>query len=247
MIDILSLDRAGILALLPADVDRLLTAEEFFHIAFQLDAYWSFDYNAADEGRTGEHARLKSELHSDGFFVSRILLKSENMLRIMAEQMAMKMVQAGFRLPTHVAGIPDGATDLGKVVCEILGAELIRLQKIDGKIVLVDEVPSGAIIAFPEDFCTRGTGFIETVLAVRASPLCAPDVIIYPANTVLLNRGGLKEVCVLGLGNFPVVAVVEKRINDWAPEACPLCKMGSKPVKPKVDDATWERFIHSQE
>lgn len=248
MIDILSLDRDGILALDPNAVDRRLTAEELIHMAKQLDAFWAYNYEAAAAGRLGHHALLKSLLHSDGFFISRILLKPENVRRIMAMQMVMLLKASGLPLPTHVAGIPDGATELGEMVNEILGTKYVKLEKIDGKIVLVDEVPADAILWLIEDFCTRGTGFAETVAAVLESAFYSPKAWVLPVNTVLLNRGGLKDVSVPGHGNFPVMAVVEHRINDWdSAKGCPLCDKGSTAMKPKVDDATWQMFIHSQD
>lgn len=248
MIDNLVLDRNGILALDPAVVDRRLTIEEFIHIATKLDAYWQYNYDAAAAGRVGQHALLKSGLHSDGFFVSRILLKPVNIRMLMAQQMVDRVRSAGIDMPTHVAGIPDGASLLGEAVAGILGVPHITLGKVDGKIVLQDVVPAEAQMFLVEDFCTRATGFIETVLAISTSPLYASSARILPADSVILNRGGLKTVTVPNHGDFPILSVVEQRINDWDPtQHCPLCAMGSEAVKPKVDDATWERFIHSQD
>lgn len=248
MIDILGLDRAGILALDLASVDHRLTPEEFIHIATVLDAYWQYNYEAATAGRVGQHALLKSGLHSDGFFVSRILLEPINIRYLMARQMVSCLRMADIGMPTHAAGIPDGATLLGEAVADILGVPHIKLvkSKTDGTISLAEHISEGSRLLLPEDFCTRATGFAETVVAVLNSNLCEVGATVLPVDLVILNRGGLTSVNVSDR-QYQVRAVVDKRINDWEPDHCPLCTMGSTAIKPKVDDETWQRFIHSQD
>jgi len=117
--------REEILALNPDSITRLLTGEELFHIAKVLGALWQYDYRAADEGRYGLHAELKSGKHSDGFFVSRILLAEPNILEIIANQLAIiaraETTSYGVPLPDCIVGIPTGATTLGEKLAEILG------------------------------------------------------------------------------------------------------------------------------
>lgn len=246
MIDILNLDRAGLLALDPATVDERLKPEEVLHMATELGAFWSYRYDRM-AARPGLHALLKSGLHSDGFFVSRILLASENIRRIMAEQMMKRLVVADIEWPTHVAGIPDGATLLGEAVARILGKPHLKLEKVDGKIVLAEPVPARAQVLLAEDFCTRGTGFAEAVLAILNSPLRDPTADIVRINPVIINRGGLEAVSVEGHGDFPVLSVVSRRIQDWTAAECPLCQAGSEPIKPKMTDDNWSAIIHSQD
>lgn len=248
MVDILSLDRAGVLALDPASVNWRLTPEEFIHIATALDAYWQYDYEAAKAGRVGQHAKLKSLLHSDGFFVSRILLEPPNIRTLMAQQMVDRVRSAGVGMPTHVAGIPDGASLLGVAAANIFGVPHIELvkSKTDGTISLADRVPDDARLLLFEDFCTRATGFVEAVTAILNSNLCEVGATVMPVDPVILNRGGLESVMVKGR-SYSILAVVERRISDWDPaHDCPLCAMGSTAIKPKVDDKTWQSFIHSQ-
>jgi hypothetical protein len=95
-----------------------------------------------------------------------------------------------------------------------------------------------------EDFCTRGTGFKEAVKAVLEN---CPSSKILPFDPVILNRGGLKAIDVPGVGAFTVLPVVEWRIEDWDPtEGCPLCRMGSTPIKPKETEANWQAITTSQ-
>lgn len=246
MIDILKLDKPALLALDAKAVQERLRPDEVIHMATALGAFWSYRYDRAS-AKPGLHALLKSGLHSDGFFVSRILLAPENIRRIMAEQMVKRLVVADIERPTHVAGIPDGATLLGVSVAEILGKPHLRLEKVDGKIVLAEPIPAGAQVLLVEDFCTRGTGFAEAVLAIQTSPLRDPTANIVRINPVIINRGGLETVPVEGYGEFPVLSVVSRRIQDWTAADCPLCQIGSEPIKPKVTDENWAAIIHSQD
>lgn len=243
---ITEMGREEILALNPNTVNWYLSTEEFLHIATILGAFWTYDYVAAENGKVGLHAELKSGLHSDGFFVSKILLEPKNILHIMARQIAMKLEKRGlFDLDLaddYVAGVPDGATNLGREIAKMLDVQEAIMQKSDGKISLSTQIGSGRILLI-EDFCTRGTGFTEAVLQIRESQ---PDVHVLPYDPVILNRGGMKWINVLGVGEFDILPMVEKRIQDWQPTDCPLCKFGSKAIKPKATEENWLKITTSQ-
>ena len=227
--------------------NRRLSFEEFAHIAGSLGALWTYDYETAASGRVGMHAKLKSELHSNMFFVSKILLKPENILQIMAAQVALR-IRWGLSTfatgtPDYIVGVPDGATRLGEEIGKILGIPTIRMAKIDGRIVLETPIETGKSILLVEDFCTRGTGFIE---AVRAVLLAQPAARIIPFDPVMLNRGGLKSLCIDNIGDFGIVPVVEWKAWDCPEETCPLCANGSTPIKPKETEENWRLLTTSQ-
>jgi orotate phosphoribosyltransferase len=228
----------------PDEPPRLLTEEEIVYIATTLGAFWAYNYEALREGKPGFHAELKSGLHSDGFFYSKILLESWNMGVIMADQIALRFKQLAIAEPDWVAGIPKGATKLGEDVAQIMGVKNAEMQKETERIELVSFIGPGESLLLVEDFCTRGTGFTEAVQDILSKQ---PQVKILPYELVILNRGGLKEIVIEGVGSFQVVAVVEHRVNDWEPEECPLCKMGSKPIKPKATDENWRLITTSQQ
>lgn len=241
--EILKMGRQELLSLDPKDVRRWLTPEEVVHMAKTLEAFWTYDYEAAKQGKVGLHARLKSERHSDGFFVSRIMLHPWNILYVMARQIVMRLQAAGVPKPDYVAGIPDGATELGEVVTWMLSSKPARMSKTDGRIYLDTPLETDCSLLLVEDFCTRGTGFTEAVRVVKENH---PSVYILPYDPVIINRGGLKEIVVEGVGIFKIVAVVENRIEDWEPAECPLCKLGSKPIKPKETEYNWQAITTSQ-
>jgi len=222
---------------------RLLSGEEVVYIARILGAFWTYDYEALRRGRPGLHAELKSELHSDGFLVSKIMLALANIKVIIAGQMGLKFKQLGLPKPDWVAGIPDGAKDLGRLVASLFGAKEAEIKKQEGRIVLVSDIPAGQTLLLIEDFCTKGTGFKETVREIVAKQ---PEAEILPVEMVIIKRGGLQEVIVDGFGAFKIVALAEHRIYDWSPEECPLCSVGSRPIKPKASDENWHLITTSQ-
>jgi orotate phosphoribosyltransferase len=243
MLDILSMSRDGILSLDPREVTRPLTAEEVFYIAIVLGAFWAYDYNAANRGKVGLHAELKSGRHSDGFFVSKIMLAPPNILAIMGNQIILRLNAIGICKPNYVIGIPDGATALGAYIAQKEKIELAKMQKVDGKITLVTPIEPEKRVLLVEDFCTRGTGFKEAAAGIiKQQPLAR----ILAYDPVIINRGGLKTFLVDGVGNFTILPVAEQRVSDWDPAECPLCKQGSKLIKPKATDENWELITTSQ-
>jgi len=92
------------------------------------------------------------------FFVSRILLEHENILRIMAAQVAMRIdwgltkFDNSKRNKIKLVGVPDGATNLGEEIAKILDFPTIQMAKVSGEIVLVTPINAGDSILLVEDF-----------------------------------------------------------------------------------------------
>ena len=249
MLKIIGMTKDELLGLHPDSFRRpgsiqLLTEEEVVYMAETLGAFWKYNYEAAKKGKVGMHAILKSEWHSDGFFISRILLEPSNIRRIMAEQQVLRFNQLGIPKPDWVAGIPDGATQLGMDVAEVMGVKNAEMRKEDKHIAMVSTIAPDETLLWDEDFCTKGTGLREAVSDVLSKQ---PKVKILPLELVIINRGGLTEIVMEGVGNFQVVAVADHRINDWPSPDCPLCKMGSVPIKPKATDENWRLITTSQQ
>lgn len=235
MSDILNMGREEILAL------RRNTAPFFdtagvFHIAQVFGAYWQYDYRATEAGRLGYHAELKSGNHSDGFFAWKVIAEqAPNLVDIIAEQLFLKIGWRGLE-PTHLLGIPDGATSLGKAVAKIAGLPYIDFHKENGVFVPDSEVPSRAHILLVEDVFTKGTAFLEMGCCLKK---INPQTIVIPAVLALLNRGGSDVVFRENGTVYEVVPLASQKFNDWPPEECPLCKRGSKALRPKASNENW--------
>ena len=243
--DICRMSKEELLGLESYAVQRLLESDEVIYIAQSLSAFWTYDWEAAKQGKAGMHAILKSKRHSDGFFVSRILLAPENILRIVSAQIAMRLREVIGVIPDYVIGVPDGATKLGECIATILGARNASMVKDKNtKLMFLETIinPEETVLLV-EDFCTRGTGFAEAVQVVKTAQ---PMANILPYDPVIINRGGLKQISV-GDEEYTILPVVEWRVQDWEPEECPLCiEFGSTPIKPKETDENWEKITHSQ-
>lgn len=239
-IDICNLNKQQLLELSPEDIDFLLSKEEILHIFQELNALWLYDYEAAEDGRIGLHAELKSDRCSDGFLNAKQVTQHDNMCRLFAKQFVLKFKQEfPNQKVTHVTGIPDGATKIGEYVAEILSVRVAKMIKENGQIKMISEPQLMDILLLVEDFCTRGTGFTE---AVESTLKKKWNVVL--GEFVIINRGGLKAIKVQGIP-FIIFALAEHRINDW-PTECPLCKMGSKRIKPKASQENWEKIMNSQ-
>ncbi|MCI0565315.1 MAG: hypothetical protein MN733_43170 [Nitrososphaera sp.] len=244
-ISICHMSREQLLTLTYKDTQYLLSAKEFEHIATVFGALWKYDYGAANKGRVGTHALLKSGRHSDTFYYFAKLLKSKNIRLIIACQMLYRLTKTHIIAPDYVIGVPNGATLLAGSIAEILEKPQALMEKnADGGIILTTTIPPEAKILLVEDICTRGTGFTEAVREIKKKQ---PSVRILPYDPLIINRGGLGEILVKGVGTFKVVPIVQQMVNDWTKERCPICrKYNSMAVKPKVTDNDWQEFITSQ-
>lgn len=233
-----------LLKLKVGDIKHPLSSKEIMHMIKTSNAFWGYDYTAADAGNPGMHAILKSEQHSDGFFISRILLEPDNIRMIIAAQIVRKIFEkiTVTEIPDFIVGVPDGATNLGRDIAKILGTNIANMQKIDGKILLTTNIAAKKSVLIIEDFCTRGTGFKETVTAIRDAQ---PRVRILPYSPVIINRGGLATIEAEG-DKFEILPILEQRIQDWDPSDCPLCARGSEAIKPKLTDENWRLITTSQ-
>lgn len=242
---ITEMNKGDLLNLNTDQMRRRLRASEIAHIAKTLDAAWEYDYQAAKDGRVGKHAELKCGRHSDIFFSSKIFLRYANIRSLMARQLTQKFYDK-FSLvrPDWVIGIPDGATELGREIAVFLASRRGDAVKRNGKIILKSSILSQETVLLVEDVCTKGTALKEMASAIWNKHWTAQ--VLRPA-LVLINRGGLECVDLnSGRDAFSIISLVQYKANDWDPAECPLCKIGSEPIKPKATDENWQLLTTSQ-
>lgn len=255
-LNVFSMGKEELIGLDPYTVKRLLTTEEILYIFKTLGGLWLYDWEARLKGKVGLHAMLKSERCSDGFLNSKEVLRYPNVRMIFAQQLALRLDTFGIPKPDYATGIPDGATDLGRDFASVVRAYFAEMAKEDGEIKLVTPIPKGSSLLLVEDFCTKGTGFKEAIQNILA--LC-PGVDIYKWEMVLVNRGGLSDLSIDGVGDFKIAAIVNHRIRDWDPAKCPLCHPEldknipnglkippSGRIKPKATPENWIQITTSQ-
>ncbi len=239
---ITKMDKTQLAKLDPGLVARPITKKEMIQIAKKMGAFWNYDYEAAAKGKTGYHAELKSKRHSEGFFTSAILLKRKNIMALMADQLVMAIKKLGIPKPDYIAGIPKGATKLGREVAKRLGIKTVGLKKINGVIRVTGRIKKNSTLLLVEDFITRGTGTVEAAKSILAQL----DAEILPFVVALLNRGGKRKLRIDNSLQLKIAALVNFRVRDWRAADCPLCKLGSLPIKPKATKTNWKLINISQ-
>jgi orotate phosphoribosyltransferase len=244
ILTILKLKKEELLKLEPEKMKFWLGKREIFHILRELGGLWLYDYEAAQRGKVGYHAQLKSGRCSDGFLNFKEILKYPNLRKILANQLVFLFQSLGLPKPHYLAGIPNSAKELGKEMAEMLGvkaAEIIKDEK--GRMQLITPIFSQESLLLIDDVCTRGTGFQEAIETIKRKN---KKIVVLPYNFVIFNRGRSDFLYIKKRGIYQIVALVKHQINDWEPTDCPLCKIGSKRIKPKISQENWQKLINSQ-
>ncbi len=233
---------------LPAKkVDRPLLPEEIPLVYNAFDAGWKYESGML------YHAKLKSDLCSDGFYFSGLVLCHDNWLEIMAQQIVWQHEQSGLLKPTVVYGIATGATELGKMVAQVMGVAYGHMIKGHGKTFVASDTITDAItgitrhlrfddiVMIVEDVFTRftaGSGAVNAIYAVL------PSVVILPEVYGIYNRGNLGWVKTTNGLWLHVKGLIRQKLNEYEPGSvtCPMCEAGSIPIKPKDKEhpENWE-------
>lgn len=257
MKSILELPKTALWSFPASNLTWKLTEPEIMHMYDAKAAIWLYDYEAALEGRKGLHARLKSKFCSDGFFFSKPVLDVKNFLLMIAKSMIWNYFEIHERTPDYVAAIPTGATELGRVIAELLGVPFIEIDKVSAKeFKLVTKVREGRNVWIIDDVCTKATalGMVEPLLFDVG--LNIVDI------QVILTRGRLTEIVIedeaRGKRRYGLSWLMKRDMSEWdcphihsnrgrqLANPCILCADGSKPIYPKRNDRTWEALTTSQ-
>jgi len=238
MIDILSLNEEKILQLEQSQIDRPFTTKEIIHIADRLYAHWKYDYTS--KYKPNFHALLKGSEHSDEFFYSDVFLASPNIMKIMAMQLVRLFNESGLPIPNWIVGIPKGAKELGDEVAKILQTKSAVLEKKENKeMVLISDIVEGDSVLMVDDFSSAGTAIRDAVKAILAKT----KVCFIPFVLFVLNRRETDKISTIA-GDFIIRSLAKRRVNQWLAPECPLCKMGSIPIKPKNPSKNWNLLLH---
>lgn len=210
-----------------------LSMEDWVRAYKEKGALWIHDGNPKRP-----HALLTSGKHSNGFFNSRLVCADDELLQDAARDLLALYSEEGEHL-RHiwvVVGPQTGATKLAQAlaqeVASITGFECRfaspAKHEEDGKRSMVfsdmdAEAVFGASLIVCEDVITTGGSVERTVAALEDR-----DATILPYILTLVNRSGLSEV-----RGRKIIALIDHEMPIWDPKDCPLCKLGSKAIRPK--------------
>lgn len=225
-------DMAELRQLRNADIGaRSLTNAEIRHILELCGALWLHSGNPENP-----HAELTSGKCSNGFVDVLRMLRFTNLCRIFGFQMFLKIAEKAreFGLDSeNIASWVVGSDHAGAAFSQSVATWMDAMHdftvKGPDKTQLWERFtiePGETVLQVEELMTTAGT-----LQAVRAGIRKGNPhpVTFVPFAAVLVHRSEVTEI-----EGAPVVHLVHYNIRTWEPEECPLCKAGSKRVRPKT-------------
>ena len=187
--------------------------------------------NALLEG----HFLLSSGNHSAFYLQSAKVLESPKIAEILLTELAKQIKSSGLSVDC-VCSPAIGGILAGYELARALGVNFIFTERVNGVMNLRRGfgVRKGEKILICEDIITTGGSAVESAVCVESQ---GAKVLAYAS---LANRGFCKSVgsdiqskseCKLP-PNVPFFTLENFDFEMYAPESCPLCKQGSKAIKP---------------
>ncbi len=187
--------------------------------------------NALLEG----HFLLSSGNHSAFYLQSAKVLENPKIAEILLTELAKQIKSSGLSIDC-VCSPAIGGILAGYELARALGVNFIFTERVNGAMNLRRGfgVKSGERVLICEDIITTGGSAVESAACVESQ---GAKVVAYAS---LANRGFCKSVgsdlqskseCKLP-PNVPFFTLENFDFEMFAPESCPLCKQGSKAIKP---------------
>jgi len=206
-----------------------LSQEEILHWFDVLDAGWAHDGDPQKP-----HAELTSGKCSNAFYDCLRVLRHPNLNEILARQLTQKLKADGIGEVDWVIGSPYAAITFSYEVAKALGAIHWFAEKdptdSKGKKMVWRRmtIPKGARVLQVEELITTSGTFKEVRRAVEQGN--SEPVEFLPVVGVLIHRPPKLPVDYDGT---KIIAVIEKEVWAIEPNECPLCREGSKRLRPK--------------
>ena len=239
----------GVFELTPVDfVGRRMTTAEVVAIFGAFDAFWQYK-GAPDVAKP--HALLKSLRHSNGFIMCKAVLEYPRMCMLLSCEMLKaieeKMTADQINQIDCVASSAYSAISVGWCLAWLLSekynkkAKHVIVEK-DAKgnpTIIRGGLDSNLTVLVINELMTTGEGSTwETKEAVLKCNGDKPASKIMDLSFVLMHRSGDFHLA----DNSTVVPVFHFDMEDFKVpdgETCPYCQVGSKAIKPKVDQ-NWQ-------
>jgi len=169
------------------------------------------------------HFELRSGLHSADFFQCANLLRFPRQAEKLCSALAKIIPAALANEAVTVISPALGGILVGHEVARALDKKCIFAEKQDGKLVLHRfSILPGEPVIVAEDVVTRGGRVQETVDIVKQH-----GGRVLAIATLVDRSAGTAD-----FGGIPHFSLLQMSPVTWAPDACPHCKRGSKPMHP---------------
>ena len=229
---------------------RFMTQQEMIAIFDQFDAFWKYEGEPCEEK---PHAILKSGLHSNGFISCKEVLQYPALCTLFANEMVKhasnQFLKTGLGCVDVVVSSAYSAINIGFEIARLISEK--HNPKVEYVVVEKDQAgnptnirgsinPNKRVLVVNELMTTGDGSTWETKKAVQTcngegNPM--PEIL--EPSFVLVHRSNDLVL----LDGSKVYPVFHFDIVNFKPEECPYCKVGSKAIKPKVDQ-NW-KLLHS--
>jgi len=181
------------------------------------------------------HFLLSSGKHSPNYLQSAKVLEDPKRAEILAKELAKQIKNYGLEIDT-VCSPAIGGLIAGYELARALGVRFIFTERKDGVMTLRRgfEVKKGEKILICEDIITTGGSAMEAAQEIEKRGGIVVGFAAL-ANRGICNRVGSKierkKECKLP-ENLPFFALADFDFPIYEANECPMCKEGSKPIKP---------------
>jgi len=212
----------------------LISEEEIMRWFGLLDASWVHSGNPKDP-----HAELTSGYCSNGFFDCLRVLKYVKLSHILAHQLKLRLETAMGKSELlkikYTIGSPMAAITFAHDVAweaEIPENMFLEKDPANPKKMLWKRIaiPEGYPVLQIEELITTSHTTNEVERAMREGNPCPINFVPYIG--AIVHR---PPKMVGGYGGREVIALISKEVWAVPPEECPLCKQGSKKLRPKTN------------
>ena len=181
------------------------------------------------------HFLLSSGNHSRYYLQSAKVLEDPKTAEILAQALAKEIKKSSIAIDT-ICSPALGGLLAGYELARALGVRFIFAERVGGKMTIRRgfEIHKGEKILICEDIITTGGSALE---AANVAQNLGADIVGYAA---LANRGFCSRIgsnkqakieCKLP-SNLPLFALADFEFEIYEPDNCPLCKEGTKAIKP---------------
>lgn len=206
-----------------------------------------------DKNPARPHAETTAGLHTEKIYNFRIIVQRHpEIVREVAHDLVELFVRAhgNIEVVDRVVGPQTGATFLAECISDEIGKRRgrpcdwasprhIKKGQSSSPMIFDDRehfVLPEEIVLMCEDVVSTGG---SVGLACEAVLKCGANIL----STVLtvVNRSNFLHLSAEGYVLSPILALITVHIPLWTSDECPLCKLGSKAIRPKGEEA-WKRL-----
>ena len=166
------------------------------------------------------HFLLSSGLHSEQYLQSALVLQQPDIATTLCLALAEHFKNSSIEV---VIAPALGGVFVSHETARALGVRALFAERVNGELSLRRgfAIKPGERVLVVEDVITTGKSTKETIEVVRKA-----GGVVIAAGSLVDRSGGKADIGV------PYKSLVTLDVPTYTPEACPLCKAGSTPVKP---------------